>query len=128
MWDQFQLTIDPSIHIDDSLLSTFGELALILKDLLKLRDVKFATEDFKAKLYALQNRLHAVENAKVENVLMPPNATTIPAGQAVVSSMLNRCYRLTHLLTQGFEDAESHTIEDINFSLLTLLTSFKSGY
>ncbi|KAJ3369460.1 hypothetical protein HDU91_007204 [Kappamyces sp. JEL0680] len=132
MWTRFQKVIDPGLHIHEGLVPIYSELSNIMKGLQKLsRSQNISQESFTARLVSLQTRLHTVEDSKIETVMMPESSSLIPGGQAVISSLMNRCYRMIRILSTrddlGPKEPPSK-VEEINHSLVALLSAFQAGY
>jgi len=136
MWDQFQLVLTPAMLTSENLMPVYEELCGIYQ---RLVDIKYhenpTSPDFASHLVSLQNKLHAIENNRIPtmNVIVPPvegnMPPSIPHGQAIISTLLNRCYKLAHQLTCEESPVEPPSrLLEINDSLLSLLNALESGY
>lgn len=135
MWDHFQLVLTPAMLTSEDMMPIYEQLVNVYQGLKHLKDHESpVSPNFAARLVSLQNQLHSIEDNRLPliNAIAPPenvSGENIPFGQAVISTLLNRCYKLAHTLACEERPIEPPSrLLDINDSLLALLNALESGY
>jgi len=111
--------------LDDQLKPLLATLHKIYKDLRDLRQKGGYTSEH---LIPYQDRLHEIEMNNTKSGIFGGEVGNVPAGQARLSSMLHRCYRLVHsMLTTTDYDPKfvwlAMELEDIDAGLDFLVSS-----
>lgn len=92
-------------QVNDALQTVYVDLARIHADLFalwKYRRCSFNTDD----VLRLQKELAQIEAQRTDGVFRDPKTGKIPAGQAILSTMLEKCYRLAHTMLVELEVME----------------------
>ncbi|KAJ1552811.1 hypothetical protein HK096_010340 [Nowakowskiella sp. JEL0078] len=108
IWQQFDGVIIPLWRVEDSLVAIYEELASLRKQLESLQTLENVNSDERsAFLCQIQDRLHEIENENlIDGKFIPPNYrkdrhnTKIPSGQAIVMTLLQKCYRLVRVIQE----------------------------
>ncbi|KAI9204260.1 uncharacterized protein BJ171DRAFT_121883 [Polychytrium aggregatum] len=109
IWAVFDEVILPLWRIDDSLMPLYEELSSIRLQLEALGHQSDLDPDVRSEtLRHLQERLNQIENENKhdgrfnvpaqDNSIASVGARAIPSGQAIVASLIARCYRLSRIL------------------------------
>jgi len=111
--------------MDDQLKPVYASLDKIYAELREMRKKGGYTPD---RLVPFQDKLHEIENTNSKSGLFGGEVGNVPSGQARLSSMLHRCYRLVHsmLSTTDFHPKFVWTameLEDIETGLDYLIQS-----
>ncbi|KAJ3088918.1 hypothetical protein HK102_007638 [Quaeritorhiza haematococci] len=137
IWLQFDELILPLWRVDDSLVPIYEELAAIRRELEQILSTPF--DDKRADtIRHLQSRLHNIENQYVIDGKFVPDGWSkmggkIPSGQAIVASLLTRCYRLVRLAVESESIVDptlipiQNRLENIILHLSTIKESLDEG-
>ncbi len=95
----------PRARMDDSLKPVYQKLNTIYQELRELRKRGGYTGDHLTKY---QDQLHEIEMAHSAHGVFASDVASVPAGQAPagqarISTMLHRCYRLVHSMLSTTE-------------------------
>ncbi|KAI8801257.1 hypothetical protein BJ742DRAFT_837838 [Cladochytrium replicatum] len=113
VWTHFDDLLLPLWRIDDSLMPIYEELALLQTQLEALKSLAIDSDERGDAVRLIQERLHRIENENVKDGKIIPGISRladdevkaaeakVPAGQAVVHGLLNRCYRIVRLIQEG---------------------------
>jgi hypothetical protein len=129
MWTLIESTLYPALQIDSSLLTIYKELSdiwTVLNDLKKYPEL-FVHEAKDATVLMCQDRLHKVEAKKVGGIFVG-TSSAIPTGQAILNSLLEKCYHLVWLLNTNESTDEHQTkLDALVTNLISLLSYHQSG-
>jgi dsDNA-specific endonuclease/ATPase MutS2 len=107
MWKKLEEVVLPLWKVDGSLESVYEQLAELQMELdqLAISQKNMTAFERSRLLRDIQDRLHEFENKYWRNEkAVPKGAMKIPGGQAVISNLLNKCYRKVHLLLENEPD------------------------
>jgi hypothetical protein len=134
MWTLVEGVLYPVLQMDASLLPVYRDLCdihLILRNLKSHPELFVNHEARRATLILVQDRLHKLEAKKVNGVFMESESShgRIPSGQAICSSIMEKCYHLVTYLNEHDRDPEEppSRLEELNTSLVALLGCLKTG-
>ncbi|KAI8895606.1 hypothetical protein BC833DRAFT_567342 [Globomyces pollinis-pini] len=141
MWKQLESVLFPMQEVESSLLPVYKELVEILTCLNQLKNDPYIflnRESMKARLVILQERLHKLENTYVvDGVFLVDQKklenSTIPSGQAICHTIMDKCYKTVHeLVSLNFNERKSKEpptrLDDLNSSLVTMIGCLKAGF
>ena len=128
----------PLWKFEEELLPYYQELSRIHAKLDLLREQPMENKARENELIALQGRLHEVENTMVDNKFVPGGWTEygghIPGGQAILVTLMNRCYKLVEHIQRLGSDIDpvlfsiTYRLEDLVANLASLRDSYKAGF
>ncbi|KAJ1546000.1 hypothetical protein HK096_005704 [Nowakowskiella sp. JEL0078] len=141
IWQHFDGVIAPLWRVEDSLVGIYEELASIRKQLESLQTLENVDSDERsAFLCQIQDRLHEIENENLlDGKFIPPqyretHNMKIPSGQAIIMTLIQKCYRLVRVIQETETSIVSPTLhplesklDKIIFDLEIILGSYRNN-
>ena len=105
IWNMFEGMVGPLWKVNEELMPVYEELAGLHRDLevIEHQGSSMNLSDRHEKITRIQEQLNQLENRVVVDGKVVPRGWSkmggqIPEGQAVVTTLMNRCYKLAHHL------------------------------
>ncbi|KAJ1344411.1 hypothetical protein BSLG_001068 [Batrachochytrium salamandrivorans] len=141
VWRRFDELIMPLWRFEDFMVPIYEELCMIYTGLDKLHITPSSAQgpSRSTELREFQERLHVLENNMVDGKIVPSGWSQhegghIPSGQAMCVSLMERCYKLAHKISESESIVDpslekiSGMLEGIVSSMRSLLDSVQDGY
>ncbi|KAJ1330396.1 hypothetical protein BSLG_009530 [Batrachochytrium salamandrivorans] len=134
VWRRFDELIMPLWRFEDFMVPIYEELCMIYTGLDKLHITPSSAQgpSRSTELREFQERLHVLENNMVDGKIVPSGWSQhegghIPSGQAMCVSLMERCYKLAHKISES-ESIVDPSLEKISGMLEGIVSSMSSKF